>query len=292
MDISTFSDYEYMKLRPCLFIICIVLCALYGCSHSSTAAPVESFSPPPSTKVRVHRVQPGDTLYSIAWRYNLEYRKLAKANGISDTYRIYPGQQLFLTDLERRIERYASIQKKRQKLKATQIVPTPKPKLSPKAKSKPPTEVAKINLNKRLIKKPIENKKTTNVKLSKSPSTWVWPTNGFVGQGFNSNKGLNKGIDLFGKLGDSVRASAAGEVVYAGHGLRGYGLLVIVKHSEKFLSAYAHNNKILVSEGDTVTQGQKIAELGSTDADRVKLHFEIRRDGKPVDPLKYLPSKK
>ena len=279
-----------MKIRPCLFIICIVLCALYGCSHSSTAAPVESFAPPPSTKVRVHRVQPGDTLYSIAWRYNLEYRKLAQANGIGDTYRIYPGQQLFLTDLERRIERYTSIQKKRQKLETTRTSPTPTPKV--KSKAKPPTEVAKVKSSERLIKKPKERKKPTTVKSSKSPSTWVWPTKGYVGQRFNSNKGLNKGIDLFGKLGDSVRASAAGDVVYAGHGLRGYGLLVIVKHSEKFLSAYAHNNKILVSEGDAVIQGQKIAELGSTDADRVKLHFEIRRDGKPVDPLKYLPSKK
>lgn len=278
-----------MNTKLCLFIICIVFCAIQACTTSSSLAPVESFKAPPSTKVRSHLVQLGDTLYSIAWRYGLEYRKLAAANGIRVPYRIYPGQQLFLTDLERRIERYSAIQKKRQN--RTISKPLPKPKPSPLTKPKARTEVVKVPPAKRSIKTPVKTKKTSVVKSRKSPSTWVWPSNGPIGLRFNSNKGLNKGIDLYGKLGDSVIAAAAGEVVYAGHGLRGYGLLVIVKHSEKFLSAYAHNNKILVKEGESVSQGQKIAELGSTDADRAKLHFEIRYDGKPVDPLKYLPTK-
>ena len=105
------------------------------------------------------------------------------------------------------------------------------------------------------------------------------------------SNGQTKGIDIAGQLGDAVQASAGGRVVYAGAGLRGYGKLVIIKHDADFLSAYAHNRSLLVKEGQTVTKGQRIAELGNTDADRPKLHFEIRRRGKPVDPLKYLPKR-
>ena len=116
---------------------------------------------------------------------------------------------------------------------------------------------------------------------------WMWPSSGkLVGQFSESG---NKGLDFAGKAGDPVVAAGEGKVVYAGSGLRGYGELVIVKHNATFLSAYAHNRKILVQEGQQVTRGQKIAEMGSTDADAVKLHFEIRRQGKPVDPLQYLP---
>jgi lipoprotein NlpD len=117
---------------------------------------------------------------------------------------------------------------------------------------------------------------------------WMWPAKGKLVTGFSDNANL-KGIDIAGAAGQPVLASAAGRVVYAGSGLRGYGKLVIVKHNNKFLSAYAHNREILVKEGEQVARGQKIAEMGNTDADQVKLHFEIRRLGKPMDPLKYLP---
>lgn len=117
---------------------------------------------------------------------------------------------------------------------------------------------------------------------------WVWPAKGKVVAGFSEAATL-KGIDIAGASGDPVVASAPGKVVYAGTGLRGYGKLVIVKHNATYLTAYAHNREILVKEGQSVTRGQKIAEMGSTDADRVKLHFEIRRLGKPMDPLRYLP---
>ncbi len=118
---------------------------------------------------------------------------------------------------------------------------------------------------------------------------WAWPTSGaaIVVAGFDEQR--NKGLDLAGKLGDPVLASADGRVVYAGAGLRGYGNLIILKHNNTFLSAYAHNQALMVKEDQTVRKGQKIAEMGSSDADRVKLHFEIRRQGKPVDPAKYLP---
>lgn len=117
---------------------------------------------------------------------------------------------------------------------------------------------------------------------------WVWPARGKLVTGFSDTANL-KGIDIAGQAGAPVIASAGGKVVYAGAGLRGYGKLVIIKHNNKFLSAYAHNREILVKEGQQVTRGQKIAEMGSTDADQTKLHFEIRRLGKPMDPLKYLP---
>jgi len=117
---------------------------------------------------------------------------------------------------------------------------------------------------------------------------WQWPAAGKVLSGFSDTANL-KGIDIAGKVGQPVVASATGKVVYAGSGLRGYGKLVIVKHNSTYLSAYAHNSDIIVKEGQQVTRGQKIAEMGSTDSDQVKLHFEIRRLGKPVDPLKYLP---
>jgi len=118
---------------------------------------------------------------------------------------------------------------------------------------------------------------------------WIWPARGTTLAGFDELK--NKGVDIAGRAGDPVLAAADGRVVYAGSGLRGYGNLVILKHNNTYLTAYAHNQSLLVKEDQAVKQGQKIAEMGSTDADRVKLHFEIRRQGKPVDPARYLPAR-
>ena len=118
---------------------------------------------------------------------------------------------------------------------------------------------------------------------------WIWPAQGALVSGFDEVK--NKGLDIAGKAGDSVVAAADGRVVYAGAGLRSYGQLIILKHNNTYLTAYAHNQALLVKEDQTVQKGQKIAEMGKTDADRVKLHFEIRRQGKPVDPARYLPSR-
>ena len=118
---------------------------------------------------------------------------------------------------------------------------------------------------------------------------WIWPAQGTLVAGFDEAK--NKGLDISGKSGDPVVASADGRVVYSGAGLRGYGNLIILKHNNTFLTAYAHNKLLLVKEDQTVKKGQKIAEMGNSDADKVKLHFEIRRQGKPVDPAKYLPAR-
>ena len=116
---------------------------------------------------------------------------------------------------------------------------------------------------------------------------WRWPAKGKVVTSFSRSGG--KGIDIAGKFGQTIVAASAGRVVYSGSGLIGYGQLIIVKHNKRYLSAYAHNNKILVKEGDTVTGGQRIAEMGRSGSNRAMLHFEIRRDGKPIDPLRYLP---
>ena len=118
---------------------------------------------------------------------------------------------------------------------------------------------------------------------------WIWPASGTLIAGFDEAK--NKGYDIAGKAGDPVLAAADGRVVYAGAGLRGYGNLIILKHNNTYLTAYAHNQTLLVKEDQSVQKGQKIAEMGNSDADRVKLHFEIRRQGKPVDPSRYLPSR-
>ena len=118
---------------------------------------------------------------------------------------------------------------------------------------------------------------------------WIWPAQGRLIAGFDEVK--NKGYDIDGKAGDAIIASGDGRVVYAGAGLRGYGNLIILKHNNTYLTAYAHNQTLLVKEDQSVKKGQKIAEMGNSDADRVKLHFEIRRQGKPVDPAKYLPAK-
>ena len=150
------------------------------------------------------------------------------------------------------------------------VAPVVAPPTAPAAAAPPKTESARVP------------------QIDDDKIDWVWPTSGKVIAGFSENSNL-KGIDIGGKPGQPVLASAAGRVVYAGSGLRGYGKLIIVKHNNTFLSAYAHNREILVKEGQHVSKGQKIGEMGDTDADQVKLHFEIRRLGKPIDPSKYLP---
>jgi lipoprotein NlpD len=172
-----------------------------------------------------------------------------------------------------------------------------KPSQVPAAPKRPETSVADNA-------KPEKNEKAEVVNASASvgpaPGTtvtatdderlsWMWPATGRIVATFDEGK--NKGVDIAGKPGQQVLAAGAGKVMYAGSGIRGYGNLVIVKHSNTLLSAYAHNRAIVVKEGDTVSKGQVIAEMGDTDADSVKLHFEIRQQGKPVDPTRFLPSR-
>jgi lipoprotein NlpD len=219
-----------------------------------------------------HIVEPGDTLYSIAWRYNLDYKKLAKSNGIGASYRIFPGQKI---SLNTQVNTPSAPQVRTNQPKNTEIPKT--------------VSTHKVGVESKQIRLKNETPKIKNAPVAKTKLAWRWPAEGKLLKRFSGKNGLSKGIDIGGNLGEPVLAASSGRVVYAGDGLRGYGKLIIVKHSDKFLSAYAHCRKIIVREGDEVTVGTKIAEMGSSGTNTVKLHFEIRFDGQPVDPLKYLP---
>ncbi|MEN0035929.1 MAG: peptidoglycan DD-metalloendopeptidase family protein [Cellvibrio sp.] len=269
------SNYQVKLSR--LFKILIACVVLVSCA-SHSPAPVYDKSRSFANRPKTHIVAPGDTMFSIAWRYGLKYEELAKYNKISPPYIIRPSQVI-------RLDMVGGAASPVQTQSGGKSVVT-NSKLSGPAKT--PTSTNKNSV----IRK--ENKTTTVGQSNKNSTVWGapqwrWPAKGSLISSFQGNNGLNKGIDLGGKLGEPVLAAAAGQVVYSGSGLRGYGKLLIVKHNEVFLSAYAHNDRLLVKEGDFVKAGQIIADMGSSGTDRVKLHFEIRRDGTPVDPLKYLP---
>ena len=253
----------------------LVFCGLLACG-GNTRAPVEdrnarSSSQPHSS---TYHVQRGETLYSIAFRYGLDYRKVAAANGISSPYTIYPGQKIYLKEATPAPVPVVRATTPRKSTTAPRPVPVPvsKAKPAPKPVSKSTT---------------VTRNRSTASYAGRAVNAWRWPTSGQVVRGYSSS--VHKGIDISGKRGDAVVAVAAGKVVYAGTGIVGFGELLIVKHNEVYLSAYGHNDRLLVAEGDTVRAGQKIAEKGSSGTDTVKLHFEIRKEGKPVDPQRLLP---
>ena len=225
-----------------------------------------------------YRVQRGDTLYSIAFRFGWDWKALAARNAIAAPYTIRPGQ----------IIRFDLSPQGRAAVPAKPVATTPAVVTRP-VSTPPPVSRAPVP-------KPVPVPATTPPPapgkvqpVQRSAQGWAWPTSGTLIGKFSSNGSLNKGIDIAGQLGQPVLAASDGTVVYAGSGLRGYGELVIIKHSDTYVSAYGHNRRLLVREGQQVKVGQHIAEMGSTGTDRVKLHFEIRQQGKPVDPLQYLP---
>jgi len=239
-----------------------------------------------------HTVRRGETLYSIALDYGLDYRELAQWNGVSDPSVIRQGQQLRL--------RAPSTAVTSAPLRATPGVKG-RPlgdsasaragiKSQPKGVRVPYSDQAYAELAsaKPSVASRPESKPPENVDGDEDGISWAWPTSGKIVSGFKGNANL-KGISIAGKLGQPVLASAPGRVIFSGTGIRGFGKLIVIKHNNIFLSVYAHNSELLVKEGQSVTRGQKIAEMGSTDTDRVKLHFEIRRYGKPVDPITLLP---
>jgi len=306
-----------MKSRQ-FYALLAMAAVLAGCASSGQRAPVVERGEAPKKSVaavdetrkkllrekdwrpEMHVVQKGDTLYSIAFNYGFDYHELAELNGIQDPGVIQIGQQIRLfpgsakpiippvaveskpiepaVREQPRLAKYeysdaalAQIEKVQQMAQPVTIVveSKPRPESKPEPKPEARTEPAADNGEDEALE-------------------WSLPAQGKLIGGF-SEPANSKGIDIAGKLGQPVTASAPGKVVYSGSGLRGYGKLVIIKHNKTYLSAYAHNDQILVKEGQTVTRGQKIAEMGNTDADQVKLHFEVRRFGKPVDPAKYLP---
>lgn len=236
-------------------------------------------------------VQKGDTLFSIAFNYGFDYHELAGMNGIKDPGLISIGQRILL--FPNRAGPAAPVA-----VKPIDILVKDQPRLV----KLPYSAAAMAQIDKVqeqttsattiVAKAPQAASATTgddSADVSEEPVLgWSLPATGkLIGKFSESDR--RKGIDIAGKLGQPIMASASGKVVYSGSGLRGYGKLIIIKHNNTYLSAYAHNDKILVKEGQSVTRGQKIALMGKTDANQVELHFEVRRFGKPVDPAKFLP---
>ncbi len=217
-----------------------------------------------------HQVRPNDTLYSISWNYNQDYKELAKWNDLEAPFVIKPGEWLRVVPPTR--DAWGNPQPA---LPDSRLRKVPVAKIITKDSPSKSIIIAKVN--------------PVSVSGSTKKSTWIWPSKGKVIRQYDLKQLGRQGIDIAAALGDEVLATSAGKVVYSGNGLRGYGNLIIIKHNAKYLSAYAHNQRRLVKEGDTVKQGQVIAYVGQTEADRIKLHFQIRIDGKPVDPLRYLP---
>lgn len=229
-----------VKLR---FTIVLLFLVIDGCTRSVGLAPVVNGWLQPDAKSSFYRVKRGDTIYSIAWAFGLDYRALAAVNNLNSPYSIRLGQVLRMTNIARGGK----------KVSRTGLLTTSSSHWKP---------------HHSLVFR------------------WSWPAQGRIIGRYSI--GENQGINIAGRYGESIRAAAGGIVVYSGAGVRGYGNLVIIKHNESYLSAYAFNKRILVKEGSRVRTGQKIAEMGHTDAGRVMLHFEIRRNGKPVNPLQYL----
>lgn len=259
-------------------VICVAVVAAFltGCMGGGASAPVSVRGTAPPKRPVVsssHRhdsstyiVKKGDTLYSIAWQYGQDHKTLAEWNGIDAPFTLSIGQRISLKKPANQPGR-----KQYEKGVTTQAKRAQKPRQKTASKHRPAQHKAYAG--------------TAKV-------TWKWPVNGKVIQKFSADQHGKKGVDIDGRMGQPVNAASTGRVVYSGSGLIGYGKLIIVKHNDRYLSAYAHNNKIFVKEGDEVKQGQRIAEMGKSGTDRVMLHFEIRRDGKPVNPLHYLPKRR
>ncbi len=208
---------------------------------------------------RSHVVESGESLYSISFRYGVDLRELAAINRIREPYKIMPGQKMYLDR-----KSYNTLNTKKKTSERGNI------------------EVKADDTGSQIVQKDYDNQSVTT-------TSWKWPASGKIASVFNSEAQFNNGIDIAVKTTTSVKAAADGKIVYQGSGLKGYGKLIIIRHNNEYLSAYAHNDLFLAKEGDVVQQGQSIAYVGVGQEFDKKLHFEIRKNGKPVDPLKYLP---
>jgi len=298
-----------MKQPPRLVLLTLLLGLLAGCNTATRKAPVVERPISSSTATRpaparveaprpdargTYTVRRGDTLLRIALDHGQSYRDLVVWNNLSDPDDIKVGQVLRVDPPGEKVAAGNNV--------VTQPVPAPPQaprKTAPRADKKPYSEenVAESQRGEKaetVVANTAAVPAGTRVGATVTATddeklSWMWPSDGRIIATFDEGK--NKGIDIAGRPGQQVMAAGAGKVMYAGSGIRGYGNLVIVKHSNSLLSAYAHNRAIVVKEGDNVTKGQVIAEMGDSDADTVKLHFEIRQQGKPVDPARFLPSR-
>ncbi len=279
---------SFRKINVALLLTLLASSILLA-SCATAPAPVATRQPPPSEKIQEHIVSRGETLFAIAWRYEVEMATLAAVNGLRPPYLIYPGQRLNLNTSS--MPRSAS---------SGQVAATPVP-VAPTinvaragAGSSPgPAGMGSSATTRPSAappRQPSSQPSQASVSNTFSAGVWRWPVQGSVSKYYDSNKQL-KGINIQSVAGRSIVAAAPGAVVYAGSGLRGYGQLIIIKHSDKYLSAYAHNRKILVSEGEAISAGKVIGEVGGDADNPGRLYFEIRENGKPVDPLRLLPGR-
>ncbi|RQZ85141.1 LysM peptidoglycan-binding domain-containing protein [Burkholderia cepacia] len=240
-----------------------------------TTAAAQPAVPLPPAPPGYYRVKPGDTLYRIALENGQNYRDIAAWNNLANPNQIEVDQLL-------RVSPQAGAA-----VAGTQVAaPIGGAAVATAPLSSGPATPAAGTSS--VAPPPVAAAASSDTATAPSgPVTFAWPARGPVLNGFDDAK--NKGVNIGGTAGEAVKAAADGRVVYSGNGLRGYGNLIIIKHDATYLTAYAHNRALMVKEGDAVTKGQKIAEMGNSDSDRVMLHFEVRRQGKPVDPLKYLP---
>ena len=242
-----------------LAVIASVLLALAGCAELTRWDPEAARRGPAAAAPGVHVVQPGDTLFKIAFTHRLDWRDVAAWNRLGDANRIYPGQHIRLTPPGGTPPRAAAATRPPQSPGADRPASRPPAAAPPRAVAGPPPQ-------------------------------WRWPVDGPLVWRFGESRRNPTGIAIGGTDGAAVRAAADGEVVYSGSGLIGYGQLIILKHNESYLSAYGYNQSLSVTEGQFVKAGQLIAQMGRGPADRPLLHFEIRVDGKPADPARFLPS--
>lgn len=278
-------------LRPRALAALLLALLLAGCA-GGVRAPIEDRHSSAASAVPAansYLVQRGDTLYSIAFRFGLDYRDVAAANGVGAPYIIYPGQRLTL--IGGQPSAYAATASP-----AASPAASPQPSPVPRSPSAAPVAAAKPNPTQApsppsaatavVPARPVPTRPVPRPPMA-PVTAWLWPASGPVTRGYSAT--VHKGIDIGGQRGDPVLAVAAGDVVYAGTGIVGFGELLIIKHDDVYLSAYGHNDRLLVSEGERVSAGQKIAEKGNSGTDTVKLHFEIRQEGRPIDPLRLLP---
>ena len=290
-----------MKFIRYLSLYCTFLFLLHSCGnprrapvteipHASQTNPYNSahaLSKQKKSKRSHIHVKKGDTLYSIGFNHNIDYKTLAKINHIPAPYRIYPGQRLSLIPKNHSSQKLTTKAKEKPKTNSKAQLST----VSPITKTPKTTTISKPKVIKQQTKiiKPSTSTKKPPQNAPVSNSRWIWPVKGRLLRSFSASDISRKGIDISIRHASPVYASNNGTVVYSGDGLRGYGQLIIIKHSNNLLSAYAHNSKRLVKEGQTVRQGQEIAFSGKGTDGTNLLHFEIRKNGKPVNPTLYLP---
>lgn len=306
MSIGSVSHRSMFSGTRALVLLLLVMIALPGCQLKYRPAKAADLPEQGIVKRQLNEdgsyyVRRGDTLYAIAFSYGLDAMEVAKLNGISSPYTIYPGQKLKLmspSSASRGAAGASGVTINTVKTPASSTTKTVEPRATTRT-VEPDATTDKVAPT--TTTEGAETGAKNTVAAAKSvpsgspravdPGDWKWPTEGRVIRGFVAGDPARNGLDIAGKEGQPVTASAAGQVVYSGNGLIGYGELIIVKHSENMLSAYAHNRVRLVKEGDQVWAGQKIAEMGKNSSDEQLLHFEIRQLGKPVNPLNYLPDR-